>query len=57
MKARKFIECTIDLCNPVQEIAAVVTVVLSSYTKEQRIEILKEINRDIDQALKDQGKE
>ncbi|MEK5058654.1 hypothetical protein [Paenibacillus sp. FSL H7-0326] len=57
MKARKLIECTIDLGNPVHEIGAVINVVLSSYSKEQQVDILKSLSKDIDKALEDPGKE
>ncbi|MCM3208483.1 hypothetical protein [Paenibacillus illinoisensis] len=57
MKARKFIECTIDLSDPVRELGAAINVVLGSYSKEQQIEILTALKQDIDKALDEQGKE
>lgn len=57
MKARKLVECTIDLGNPVHEIGAVINVLLGSYSKEQQIEILKSLKQDIDKALEEPGKE
>lgn len=58
MIARKLVECTIDLNDPVGEIGAVVNVVIGAFRKDQQIEILKAVQKNIEVALQDEnGKE
>ncbi|WP_411736105.1 hypothetical protein [Paenibacillus sp. M2] len=53
MKARKLVECTIDLGDPVGEIGAVINVVIGAFRKDQQIEILKAIQKNVVVALQE----
>ncbi|WP_170948071.1 hypothetical protein [Paenibacillus sp. 7516] len=57
MIARKLVECTIDLNDPVGEIGAAINVVIGAFRKDQQIEILKAVQKNIEVALQDDGKE
>jgi len=52
MKLRQLIECTIDVAQPIPELAAVITTVLSTIPDvEQRAELLRQLDDEIVTAL------
>lgn len=52
MKIRQLLECTIDISQPLPELSAVITAVLSALPDvEQRAEILRQLDEEIVAAL------
>lgn len=52
MKIRQLLECTIDISQPLPELSAVITAVLSAIPDvEQRAEILRQLDEEIVAAL------
>lgn len=54
MKIRQLLECTVDLAQPLPELRAVITAVLSAIPDvEQRAELLRQLDDEIVAALLD----
>lgn len=52
MKLRQLLECTIDISQPVAELSAVISAVLSAIPDvDQRVEVLRKIDDEIVAAL------
>lgn len=52
MKVRQLLECTVDIAQPLAELSAVITAVLSAIPDvEQRAEILRHLDDEIVKAL------